>query len=85
MDEKSAQMAEQLRRNPAMLKSLMQSRDGQTLMRMLTQGDGGAGLQKAVQSAAKGDTAAVTRMVSQIMQSPEGAALVERINKAVQK
>ena len=68
-----------------MLKSLMQSRDGQTLMRMLTQGDGGAGLQRAVQSAAKGDTAAVTRMVSQIMQSPEGAALVERINKAVQK
>lgn len=85
MDDKSAQMAEQLRRNPAMLKSLMQSRDGQTLMRMLTQGDGGAGLQRAVQSAAKGDTAAVTRMVSQIMQSPEGAALVERINKAVQK
>ncbi len=36
MDEKSAQMAEQLRKNPAMLKSLMQSRDGQTLMRMLT-------------------------------------------------
>ena len=85
MDEKSAQMAEQLRRNPAMLKSLIQSRDGQTLMRMLTQADGGAGLQRAVQSAAKGDTAAVTRMVSQIMQSPEGAALVERINKAVQK
>ena len=85
MDDKSAQMAEQLRRNPAMLKSLMQSRDGQTLMRMLTQSDGGAGLQRAVQSAAKGDTAAVTRMVSQIMQSPEGAALVERINKAVQK
>ena len=85
MDEKSARMAEQLRRTPAMLKSLMQSRDGQTLMRMLTQGDGGAGLQKAVQSAAKGDTAAVTQMVSQIMQSPEGAALVERINKAVQK
>ena len=85
MDEKSAQMAEQLRKNPAMLKSLMQSRDGQTLMRLLTQDDGGAGLQKAVQSAAKGDAAAMTRMVSQIMQSPEGAALVERINKAVQK
>ena len=42
MDEKSAQMAEQLRKNPAMLKSLMQSQDGQTLMRMLTQDDGGA-------------------------------------------
>lgn len=85
MDDRSAHMAEQLRRNPAMLKSLMQSQDGQTLMRMLTQVDGGAGLQRAVQSAAKGDTAAVAQMVNQIMQSPEGAALVERINKAVQK
>ena len=85
MDEKSAQMAEQLRKNPAMLKSLMQSRDGQTLMRMLTQDDGGAGLKKAVQSATRGDAGAMTQMVNQIMQSPEGAALVERINKAVQK
>ena len=85
MDEKSAQMAEQLRKNPAMLKSLMQSRDGQTLMRMLTQDDGGAGLRKAVQSAAKGDTSAIMQMMNQVMQSPGGAELVERINKAVQK
>ncbi|MDE6455990.1 MAG: hypothetical protein K2L38_08835 [Dysosmobacter sp.] len=85
MDEKSAQMAKQLRKNPAMLKSLMQSRDGQALMRMLTHDDGGASLRKAVQSAAKGDAGAVTRMVNQLMQSPEGAELVERINKAVQK
>lgn len=85
MDENTARMAEQLRRNPAMLKSLMQSRDGQTLMQMLTQGDRGAGLQRAVQSAAKGDTTAMVRMVNQIMQSPEGAQLVERINKAVQQ
>ena len=85
MDERSAQMAEQLRKNPAMLKSLMQSRDGQTLMQMLTQGDRGAGLQRAVQSAAKGDTTAMVQMVNQIMQSPEGAELVERINKAVQR
>ena len=85
MDENSARMAEQLRKNPAALKALMQSRDGQALMRMLTQDDGGAGLRRAVQSAAKGDAGAVTRMVNQIMQSPEGAELVERINKAVQK
>ena len=85
MDEKTAQMAERLRKNPAVLKSLMHSRDGQALMQMLTQGDQGAGLQRAVQSAAKGDTAAMVQMVNQIMQSPEGAQLVERINKAVQK
>lgn len=85
MDEKSAQMAEQLRKNPAMLKSLMQSQDGQTLMQMLTQGDGGTGLQRAVQSAAKGDTTAMVQMVNQIMQSQEGAELVERINKAARR
>ena len=76
MDEKTAKMAEQLRKNPAALKALMQ---------MLTQGDQGAGLQRAVQSAAKGDTTAMVQMISRIMQSPEGAGVVERINKAVQK
>ncbi len=85
MDEKTAQMAEQLRKNPAALKSVMQSRDGQTLMQMLTQEDRGASLQKAVQSAAKGDTTAMVQMVNRIMRSPEGAELVERINRAVQK
>ena len=85
MDDKTAHLADQLRRNPAMLKSLMQSQDGQMLMQMLTQGDRGASLQRAVQSAARGDTTAITQMDSQIMQSPSGAEVVERINKAVQK
>lgn len=85
MDERSTRMAEQLRKNPAALKALMQSRDGKALMQMLTQDDQGAGLQRAVQSAAKGDTSAMVQMVNQIMQSPEGAELVERINKAVQR
>ena len=55
MDEKTARMVEQFKSNPAMLQALMQARDGQTLRSMLTQGDRGAGLQRAVQSAAKGD------------------------------
>lgn len=85
MDDKTARMAEQLKKNPAMLKNLMQSHDGQALMQMLTQGDRGASLQRAVQSAAKGDTSAIVQMMNQVMQSPGGAELVERINKAVQK
>ena len=85
MDETTARLAEQLKNNPAMLKSLMQSRDGQMLMQMLTQGDQGASLQRAAQSAVKGNTSEMEAMVKRIMQSPEGAALVERINKAVQK
>ena len=63
MDENTARLAEQLKRNPALLRQLAQSKDGQTLMRMLTQQDQGAAL----------------------MQSPDGAALVERINKALRK
>ena len=85
MDEMTARLAEQLKNNPAMLRSLMQSRDGQMLMQMLTQGDRGAGLQRAVQSAAKGNTTEMVDMVNQIMKSPEGAALIQRNNKAVQK
>ena len=85
MDENTARLAEQLKRNPALLRQLAQSKDGQTLMRMLTQQDQGAALQKAAQSAARGDTADMVRMVNQLMQSPDGAALVERINKALRK
>jgi len=83
MDNMTAQLAEQLKQNPAMLRSLMQSQDGQKLMRMLTQMDHGVGLQRAVQAASAGDTAQMVRMVQGIMQSPDGAALVERINRAM--
>ncbi len=85
MDEKTARLAEQLRSNPAMLQSLMQSRDGQALLQMLTQGDRGAGFQRAIQSAVKGDTSEMVKLVNQVMQSPGGAELVNRINQAVQK
>ena len=85
MDNVTAQLAERLKNDPAMLRSLMQSRDGQMLMQLLTKGDNGAGLQQAVQSAIRGNTAQMTEMVQRIMQSPDGAALVDRINKSIQK
>ena len=85
MDENTARLAEQLKSNPALLRQRAQAKDGQTLLRMLTQQDQGAALQKAAQSAARGDTADMVRMVTQLMQSPDGAALVERINKALRK
>ena len=37
MDDKTTRLVNQLKSNPAMLRSLMQSRDGQALMQMLTQ------------------------------------------------
>ena len=85
MDQTTARMAEQLKNNPAMLHTLMQSRDGQTLMQLLTQGDQGAGLQRAVQSAARGNSAEIVQMMNRIMQNPDGAALIQRINQAIQQ
>ena len=85
MDNMTAQLAEQLKQNPAMLRTLMQSGDGQKLIRMLTQGDQGAGLQQAVQAASAGDSTQMVQMVKRLMESPDGAALVERINRAMQK
>ena len=83
MDEQTARMIQQLKSNPAMLQALMQSRDGQALMQMLSGGDHGASLQRAAQSAAKGNPAEMVRMVNQLMQSPDGAALIDRINKTM--
>ena len=85
MDEKTARLAEQLKSNPAILNSLMQSKDGQMLMQMLTQNDRGAALRQAIQSAVRGNTAQMTDMVQGIMRSPEGAALVNRIQQTLQK
>ena len=75
MKDMTARLAEQLKNDPAALRTLMQSPDGQALIRMLTQGE----------SAARGDTAQLTAMVRRLMGSPQGAALVERINQAMQK
>ena len=85
MDERLNHMAQQFGRNPAALRALMQSRDGQALMRMLTQQDQGASLQQAVQSAVRGDTTQMTQLVQKLMQSPDGAALINRINQTTQK
>ena len=83
MDENTKRMMEQMKGNPAALRQLMQSRDGQALMQMLSGGDRGASLQRAAQSAAKGNPAEMVRMVNQLMQSPDGAALIDRINKTM--
>ena len=83
MDEQTTRMIQQLRANPAMLQSLMQSQDGQALLRMLSAGDQGASLQRAAQSAAKGNPAEMMRMMNQVMKSPTGAELVQRINQSI--
>ncbi len=85
LDDKTKNLIEGLQANPAAVQALFRTKDGQDLLRMLTQGDRGAALQRAAQSAAQGDTADMARRVSRLMKSPEGAALVERVNRAVRK
>ena len=84
MDENTKRMMEQLKGNPAALRQLMQSRDGQTLMQALTRPDNGVGLQRAVQAAMRGDTNVMAELVGRVAQSPEGAALMERISRSVE-
>ena len=45
MDENAKRMMEQLKADPAALRQLMQSRDGQALMQAPTRPDNGVGLQ----------------------------------------
>ena len=85
MDENAKHLLASLQRDPSRVQALFHSGDGQTLLRILTEGDQGESLQHAAQSAAQGRTEELQRMVSQVMGSPEGAALIERIQKAVQK
>ena len=81
MDGNLNQLAQELRSHPALVQSAMRSKDGQTLLRMLdSQGDG---FQRAVQSAAQGDSAEMVRRLERLTRSPEGAAILERLYHAV--
>lgn len=54
-------------------------------MRMLTQQDQGASLQRQCSPPPGGDTAEMAQMVQKLMQSPDGAELIDRINQATRK
>lgn len=85
MDANLKATIEKLKNDQGAVQALLGSRDGQKLMRMLTQNDNGAALQQATQSAAQGNTEDLTKMLSQLMQSGEGAAIMNRINEAAKQ
>ncbi len=72
-------MMSRLQRDPGAAQRVMESADGQALMQMLSGPDGGAGLQQAMAQASAGNTAQLASMLRQVMQSPEGAALIRNI------
>ena len=64
--------------NSGAVKQLLQSEDTKRMMQLL-QSKGS--VQNAAQAAAKGDSAQLMGMMQQLMNTPEGAQLVERITK----
>ena len=73
-----------LEHNRALLEQVIHSPDAQRLMELLTQNAGGK-LKTAAASAALGDTKDLLAMVRQVMGSPEGAQLIQRLNQTAPK
>lgn len=80
MDQK--ELMERLQRDPSALQRIIQSQDGQTLLRLLQ--SGGSRFDRAAKQAAAGNTAQMLQMLRTIMSTPEGAALLRRIGGSVQ-
>lgn len=78
-------MMSRLQRDPGAAQRVMESSDGQALMQLLSGGDGGAGLQQAMAQASAGNTAQLAEMIRQVMQTPQGAALVRNIGTSFLK
>ncbi|NCB64150.1 MAG: hypothetical protein EOM52_11215 [Clostridia bacterium] len=76
--------AEKLLKNKSNLENLMKSPDTRQLMNMLNQSAGG-GLKAAAEAAMKGDTSQIMGLMNQLMNDPEGAKVVDRINKNMPK
>lgn len=64
--------------NQEALRRLAGSGDAQQLVAMLRSK---GGVQQAAQAAAKGDATQLMEMMNQLMNTPEGARLVERISR----
>ncbi len=79
MDNRNSQFERELRDNPELLRRVMNSQDGQTLMRLLTRSDNGAKFRRAVRSAANGDASEMAECLRQVTESREGAALIARL------
>lgn len=73
-----------LKSDPRALKNVMQSQDGQALLQMLSGGNSAA-LGQAARQAAAGDTASLNAMLSQVLSSPQGAALVQRLEEQLKR
>ena len=71
-----------LLKNKALLQTILNAPDTQRLIQLLNQTAGGD-LKQAAGAAAKGDTGALSGLVRQVMNSEEGARLIQQLNQKV--
>ena len=76
--------AEKLLKNKDAIESLVKSPDTKRLMDILNKSAGG-GLKAAAQAAMKGDSSQLMGIMDQLMKDPEGAQVVNRLNKNMPK
>ncbi len=78
MAEEMERRAADLVKNPGELSRLVRSGDAQRLVQLLQQG---GGVQEAAKAAAAGNPAELIARMQQLMNTQEGAQLVERISR----
>ena len=76
--------AASLLQNKDFIQQILRSPDAKRLMELLNQ-SAGEGLKSAADAAVKGDPSQLTGLINQVMQSREGAQVVERIQNTVPK
>lgn len=69
-----------LLKNKALLQSILNAPDTKRLMQLLNQQAGGD-LKQAARSAADGNPSALSDLVRQVMDSAEGARLIQQLNQ----
>ena len=79
---KSPQAA-QLLKNRTAVENLAKAPETQHLMNLLNQIAGG-GLKSAAEAAMKGDTSQLMGLMDRLMKDPNGAKVVEQLNKTIQ-
>ena len=91
----SNDVMKQLQANKGALLQLMNSPDGKRLVQLINQQAGSGNLKRAgaaasgghtaAGAAAKGDTTDISRIIQDLVRTPEGAQVVERINRTMEQ
>lgn len=81
---KTAKTLKQLINDKKTLEQVAKSPDAQALAGIITQGQDQASLQKIAENAAKGDTSQLTQLLQNIVRSPSGAELLQRLSNTIE-